>query len=453
MAAVIFAAVPALGGVSGSHGPRVATGANLAHPVIAYAASSGSGTVTAIRTATNSALPPPVPAAPAARAALANPRPAGQPAIRRACPVARPGRAQCLALYTPQVAVNRAVAAGLAGAASTPKGLSPGQIQSAYKLPVSRDSHPLIAVSVADNTPHIARYLDTYRRHYHLPPCTRSSGCLRVVNQHGKASPLPRTSGEFTGWAVEATLDVSMISAACPHCRILLVEADDNTFANLAASEKAAAKLGARVISNSYGSPESGATQAYAAAYHQPGHTIVVASGDFGFTVASFPANLATVTAVGGTQLRRVSGGRGWAERVWNQPAIQGASGSGCSAYVAKPAWQHDPHCPGRTTADVSAVASGVPIYEQHYGGWLTVAGTSISAPIVAGIYGLAGNAGHQSPGDLYHRRGHLFDVTVGNNALSAPASTLCGGDYLCTAQPGYDAPTGLGTPDGIGAF
>jgi hypothetical protein len=46
-------------------------------------------------------------------------------------------------------------------------------------------------------------------------------------------------------------------------------------------------------------------------------------------------------------------------------PHAIGASGSGCSAYVAKPSWQHDPHCPGRTVADVSALAWNIPVYDQ----------------------------------------------------------------------------------------
>ena len=98
-------------------------------------------------------------------------------------------------------------------------------------------------------------------------------------------------------------------------------------------------------------------------------------------------------------------------------------------------------------------MATGVPIYEKDYGGWLTVAGTSISAPLVAGIYGLAGNGAHIKPGDLYRHHGRLFDVTTGNNALSGTPRAACGGDYLCTARRGYDAPTGWGTPNGTGAF
>jgi subtilase family serine protease len=306
-----------------------------------------------------------------------------------------------------------------------------------------------VAVVEAYSTPRLAQNLAVYRKQYGLPACTTASGCLRIVNQDGQASPLPG-SGVPSGWDVETMLDVSMVSAACPHCKILVVQARNESGANLAAAENTAARLGAQVISNSYGTPESGFTQRYAGAYSHPGHVVVVSSGDTGFTAASFPANLATVTAVGGTQLARASNTRGWTEQVWNA-GLSGASGSGCSAYVAKPSWQHDPHCPGRTVADVSALAWNVPIYEAGRGGWLTVGGTSAAAPLIAGVYALAGNAARIAPGHEYLRPGSLFDVTVGNNNYWGP--NLCGGDYLCTAKKGYDAPTGLGTPDGTADF
>jgi subtilase family serine protease len=373
-------------------------------------------------------------------------------AMKPACPRPRPGHARCFALYRPQTSVNRAIAAGTGGAAAQPKGWSPKAIEAAYKLPVSQDSHQTVAVSIAFDTPKLAQYLAAYRQHYGLPPCSQASGCFTKVNQQGKTSPLPR-SGVHSGWDLEATLDVDMISVTCPHCTIIVVEASNNSFASLAASENTAARLGAQVISNSYGGRENGFALALASAYHHPGHVIVVSSGDFGFDAANFPADLTTVTAVGGTQLARAHNARGWTERVWNQPFLFGASASGCSAYVAKPAWQHDPHCPGRTVADVAALAAGVPIFNANYGGWVTVAGTSIAAPLISGVYGLAGNAASLRPGDVYAHAGQLFDVTAGNNALLGSPKAVCGSDYLCTAKKGYDAPTGLGTPDGTGAF
>jgi hypothetical protein len=386
---------------------------------------------------------------------LAAHRPAApdQPAgMRRACawPPA-PGQESCFALYRPQVLVNRAIAEGLTGAIAKPQGLTPRDIETAYRLPVGRRSHQTVAVSIAFNTPHLANYLAYYRKYFHLPACTVSSGCFRVVNQGGKASPLP-PSGAGSGWDLEATLDVSMISVACPHCHILVVEADDPTLGSLAATEKSAARLGAQVISNSYGQPENGLAMTYARAYQRPGHMIVVSSGDTGFTAANFPANLATVTSVGGTELNRARDRRGWSEQVWNNGI--GAGSSGCSAYVARPRWQPLRHCPGRTIADVSAVAWNVPIYNKFYGGWVTVAGTSIAAPLISGVYGLAGNGSRVVTADLYRHARDLFGVTRGNNAWPFLNPKIrCGDDYLCVAKPGYNAPAGLGTPDGIGAF
>ncbi len=372
--------------------------------------------------------------------------------LRRACvwPPA-PGDESCFVLYQPQTSVNQAIADGLTGAIARPHGLTPREIQSAYRLPVGLRPRQTVAVSIAFNTPHLAQYLAYYRKYFGLPACTVSSGCFRVVNEHGKSSPLP-PSGAGSGWDLEVTLDVSMISVACPHCRILVVEGDDDSVASLAQTERTAGRLGAQVISNSYGQPENGLAMTYARAYRQRGHTIVVAAGDDGFTDANFPANLTTVTAVGGTQLARARDGRGWSERVWNTPI--GAGGSGCSAYVSRPAWQHRTACPGRTVVDVAAVAWNVPIYNKLWGGWITVAGTSIAAPLIAGIYGLAGNASQVTTADLYRHARDFFKITRGNNAWPGLSPKVrCGGDYLCVATTGYNAPTGLGTPDGIGAF
>ena len=372
--------------------------------------------------------------------------------LRAACRPVPSRFERCLVVYRPQLSVNRAIAAGLTGAAATPRGWGPRQLERAYDLPVKRRSHQVVAVSIAFDTPRLAKYLAVYRQHYGLPPCTPRNGCLRKVNQTGKASPLP-LSGVGSGWDLEATLDVSMISAACPHCKILVVEADDSSIANLAATDNTAARMGAQVISNSYGARESGFSQHFARAYRHRGHVITVSTGDFGFTAASFPANLTSVTAVGGTELQRARNRRGWAERVWNV-ASAGAGGSGCSAYVPRPPWQHRRACPGRTAADVAAVAWNIPIFNKDYGGWVTVGGTSVSAPLIAGIYGLAGNAAAIGPGYEYRHPRSLFDITRGNNAWFVPEpKTVCGDSYLCVAAKGYDAPTGLGTPDGAGAF
>ena len=378
---------------------------------------------------------------------------------RPACAPVGPSQAQCFALFAPESAAASVGAPGGASAASPgtpgskgkpPAGWGPRPIEAAYKLPIGRDSRALVAVVEAYDTPKLETYLNVYRRQFGLGPCTVANGCFRKVGQSGSARPLP-PSGVQSGWDVEATLDVDMVSAACPTCRILVVEADGQTLGQLAAAEDTAARLGAVAISNSYGVRETGFSQSYAKAYDHPGHAIVVSSGDFGYTAASFPANLATVTAAGGTQLSRANDKRGWREVVWNAGE---ASASGCSAYVAKPSWQHDRHCPGRTVADVSALAYNLAIYNKDWGGWFLVGGTSAASPIIAGVYGLAGNAAKVRPGSEYAHAKALFDVTSGNNAFFGGGNgKVCGNDYLCVAKKGYDAPTGLGTPDGIGAF
>jgi subtilase family serine protease len=376
--------------------------------------------------------------------------PGRSPAMRAACPPAGPWQARCYTLYAPQ-----GLAGSVAPGAAKPVGWGATDIESAYKLPVTKGAGQTVAIVDAFSTPHLASDLAVYRKEYGLPPCTTASGCLRIVNQQGKASPLP--PADPFGWGVEETLDVSMVSAACPLCKIIVVEGNEPTFADLAAAENTAAKLGAQVISNSYGTRESGFTQAVAKAYHHPGHTIVASSGDLGYGPANFPANLNTVTSVGGTELAKAANPRGWSEVVWNAP--DGASSSGCSAYVAKPAWQKDPHCPGRMIADVSALADNVPIYDSSIpkvdgGPWLTVAGTSAASPIIAGVYALAGNAATVAPGYEYAHASSLFDITKGNNDwFNATHGKACGYDYQCVAKKGYDGPTGLGTPDGTGAF
>src|SRR5439155_19943227 len=133
-------------------------------------------------------------------------------------------------------------------------------------------------------------------------------------------------------------------------------------------------------------------------------------------------------------------------------------AGSGCSAYIVKPSWQHDRNCPMRMVADVSAVAdpaTGVAVYDTFgYDGWQVVGGTSVSAPLIAATYALAGDARTFSPSYLYrHGRPDQFnDVVSGTNVPGQTAGT-CGGDYLCTGLAGYDGPTGLGTPHTAGAF
>ncbi|GHO59380.1 S53 family peptidase [Ktedonobacter robiniae] len=344
--------------------------------------------------------------------------------------------AQCNAI---QIDANTS---GVKPNASSPSGYNPADLQSAYKLPsASAGSGQTVAIVDAYDDPNAESDLAVYRSKFGLPACTTANGCFRKVNQTGGTS-YPRAN---SGWAEEISLDLDMVSAICPNCHILLVEAKSSSFANLGTAVNTAISLGANTVSNSYGGSESSGESSYASYYNHPGHIITASSGDSGYG-AQVPAAYNTVVAVGGTSLSKSSNSRGWTETAWN------GAGSGCSAYISKPSWQKDTGCSRRTIADVSAVAdpnTGVSVYDTYgnVGGWLVFGGTSVSSPIIASVYALAGNASSvNAASSLYSHTGNLFDVTSGSNGS-------CGGSYLCTAGTGYDGPTGLGTPNGTGAF
>jgi subtilase family serine protease len=355
----------------------------------------------------------------------------GAHGIGHACGPAADGDARCHAqmLLGPD---------GTALVTSTPAGYGPADLQSAYKLSSTGGTGMTVALVDAYDYPNAESDLGVYRSHFGLPPCTTANGCFKKVNQNGVQGNYP---GANSGWATEEALDIEMVSAICPNCKIILVEANSSSLANLGAAVDTAVRLGANAVSNSYGGNES-SSDANDPDYNHAGVAITASSGDNGFGV-EFPASSQYVTAVGGTHLVRDSSARGWGETAWS------GAGSGCSSYVPKPSWQKDTGCSMRTVADVSAVAdpnTGVAVYEtfRHRGGWQVFGGTSVASPIVASVYALAGR--NLAPSAPYAQPASLFDVTSGSNGS-------CSGSYLCTAGAGYDGPTGLGTPDGTGAF
>ncbi|HEX3762038.1 MAG TPA: S53 family peptidase [Kofleriaceae bacterium] len=350
----------------------------------------------------------------------------------RVCGIPRPGEAACHA----HVLVDTA---GQAVPNATPAGLGPAQLRDAYKITSTGSVTTTIAIVDAFGYPNAETDLGTYRSTFGLPACTTANGFFRKVDQRGGTS-FPRAN---TGWEQETALDLDMASAICPSCKILLVEADTNSLANLAAAVDTAARLGAHVISNSYGGGESGST-ANEASYNHAGVAITASSGDAGFGV-EFPASSPHVTAVGGTSLRTLANARGWTETAWS------GAGSGCSTVFAKPAWQTDTGCANRTVADVSAVAdpnTGVAVFGPSSGkksAFLVFGGTSVAAPLIGAVYAVNGGAVNFGA-DPYAHTGALFDVVAGSNGTCSPS-------YLCTAGNGYDGPTGLGTPNGTAAF
>jgi subtilase family serine protease len=390
------------------------------------AGSSSAGATTAHPATTATATTPAI-SAPAL--------PASSYRAEHVCSTPKPGARMCFALklvpkagITPKVTPN-----------ATPSGFGPSDLRSAYSLPTTGGSGVTVAIVDAYNDPTAEADLAAYRTQYGLPACTTANGCFKKVSQSGSTTALPATN---TGWSGEIALDIEMVSAACPSCHILLVEATSATDANLdTAVDYAAAH--AQVVSNSYGGSETSSDPTNSH-YTHAGVSVLASSGDEGYVV-EFPAASPSVIAVGGTKLTRTTANsRGWTEAAWNTSNSEGA-GSGCSKYETKPSWQTDTGCTKRTVADVSAVAdpaTGVAVYDTTGGtGWTVYGGTSVASPLVAGILSVTGHAGI-SASYLYAHPSFLYDVTAGQTASTCTS-------YLCRSGTGYDGPTGLGTPNG----
>lgn len=355
--------------------------------------------------------------------------------VVRACPTDndKPDVAECLALMRTDVG----------GAHPNVAGLGPSDLQGAYKLPSSTAGKgEIVAVVDAYDDPAAANDVNTYRSYFGIPTCNATNPCFIKVNQKGQQKNYPVASAS---WAVEESLDVDMVSAICPNCTVVLVEANTNSLSDLGKSVGTAVKImHANAVSNSY--------IAYKAKYsiggdyfHHPGHIITAAGGDDGYMVGE-PAGFPDVVAVGGTDLIKASGKRHWNEIVWP------GTGSGCVLTRPKPTWQHDKGCKWRTMNDVAADASpssGVAVYDSYLGGgWIVVGGTSAASPIIASVYALAGNTSKLNAAEsLYAQGASLYDVTQG-------ADGVCPSHHeLCYAGKGYDGPTGNGTPNGVSAF
>jgi hypothetical protein len=317
----------------------------------------------------------------------------------------------------------------------------PAYLRSAYNAPLGGGAGQTVAIVDAFDAPNLESDLATYRSFFGLPSCTTANGCFTKLDQNG-GTHYPASDAS---WETETTLDAQMVSAICPSCRILVVEATNALIANLGRSVATAVAHGADVVSNSYGAGEFDGEDQFRGLYEHPGVAIVAATGDTGFGV-EFPASMPTTVAVGGTTLFQSTntGTRDATETAWQD------AGSGCSTYEAKPAWQADTGCAMRSVSDVAAVAdpsTGVWVFNQDDGGWEVFGGTSVAAPIIAAFYALASNS--PSTDDVvaypYAHAASLNDVTSGSNGNC--------GTYLCDATTGYDGPTGLGTPNTAAAF
>jgi sugar lactone lactonase YvrE len=366
-----------------------------------------------------------------------------------ACPPAAPGHVACMSVIEPPAAKLASVSASSAFPTTEGvdgSGLAPAELQSAYKLPsASAGTGQTIAIVDAYGDPTAESDLATYRSTYGLGPCTTADGCFAKVDQTGGTHypPIPRNEGEGA-WTLETSLDVDMASAICPNCHILLVEANSSFTEDLDEAENEAVSLGATEISDSWGGNEGAEETLFDSAFDHPGIPITVASGDRGYR-PGWPASNPNVIAVGGTVLTPAENARGWEERTWPD------SGSGCSVFEPKPWFQTDSGCSKRTTNDVAAVAQEVSVYDTtpppeaqpEAGPWYAVSGTSVATPIIASVEALSSSAARSlGAAAFYESPASLFHVNSGSNGVCTP-------DYLCTAGPGYNGPTGNGTPDG----
>jgi hypothetical protein len=444
------------------------------------------------------------------------------------CKPPEPGHFSCFAMRRVEVkkgtpgAIPYKLAAGATpsiattGRASTigpSGGLTPFDLATAYGYnSAATVTGQTVAIVDAYNDPKINSDLQTFDTHYGLLPCSTSNGCLSVVNQKG-GSRLP--PNDMSGWSGEETLDVETVHSVCQNCKILLLEASTSSIRNFDAAVNEAAKLGATEISNSYGAPEGGSTATEKAAYDHPGIVITVSSGDDGYynydtgtaNQPNAPASFNTVVAVGGTSLYLGQNATRQSESVWNDNGPKeiweqilgplGAGGGGCSTLIPAQGWQTglsvwpSTACgTHRLVADIAVDAdyvTGFDIYDSYVcgsaclpPGWTTIGGTSLSSPMVAAMFGLAGGArGVAYPAlTLYGHLGSpsLYDVTSGGNGYCegegaagcgdpnragdvldcdypATGSKPSAGDRACDALLGYDGPSGVGTPNGLGAF
>ncbi len=463
----------------------------------------------------------------AAAAAAVGSHGLGYARVQSACPAPRPSEASCFALVRRPAPASEAGQPGVrpfaldtgAASAGPAGGLTPSQLASAYGYdPSLGGAGQTVAIVDAFDDPSIEADLEAFDANYGLPACTHANGCFTKVGQTGETGTLP--AADTGGWSIEISLDVEAVHAACHSCKILLVEANNPEFANLAAATNEAVAMGANEVSNSYGGPE-GKLAAVESAYKHPGVVIAASTGDSGWDSwtrfnqlivppvpprPNVPASLPTVVAVGGTSLTLNAEGKRLDEKVWNGNGphdvvgSEGATGGGCSLLFSAQTWQQaapgygSAGCgSGRLDADVAAVAdplSGFDIYDTYKCGpsceyvtgkkWVTIGGTSLSAPLVTGMFGLAG--GSHSIGypalTLYGHLGgaDLFDVASGGNGYCDVGGLACGvnreveelalvepvltgvkldceGKTSCNAGAGFDGPSGVGAPSSIALF
>ena len=336
-------------------------------------------------------------------------------------------------------------------------GWRPIDLQTRYKLSGSlgNGSGTIVALVDLGDLPSAASDLALYRKTFKL-----GTAPFAKYNEYGNQSDYPPSCEQY-GFCLETDLDIEMVAAICPKCTIDLIEGGNcgGTVCGLEGAETTAVNLGAKIVSNSWGCSsenygENCGDPNFPNYFTTPNIAYLAASGDDGYNIILWPAALANVLAVGGTQL--AESGSTYSETVWD------GAGAGCATTTTKPSWQHDPDCSGRTIADISAQAGcypGVAEYDTDYSGWIGVCGTSVATPITASIVALAGNASSITGGKTFwelSRKKHKKELHV----ITSGSDGSCS-NYLCQAglskkdggYKTYSGPAGWGTPNGIKAY
>lgn len=356
---------------------------------------------------------------------------------------------------------------------------TPSIFHTAYQIPWTVNGEPAgtgtsVAIIDAYGSPTVAQDLATYDRTFGLPAAN-----LHVYYPGGKPTYNPLQNHSETSWAEETSLDVQTVHALAPGATINLIVAANNAGNVLNNAEQYAIDnhLG-DVMSMSFGSPEAAIAgggnnlqlQQADAIYQQAakdGISVFASSGDSGASAgyptanASFPASDPYVTSTGGTDLFANDKGIYQSEYTWNdsdpstcpfgcQYGVFGATGGAPSSVFARPAYQAGTGYATRTTSDVAfnaSVYTATMIYLGFLGGnsngFYFFGGTSEASPswaaITADLDQAAGrDLGQMNPILYSLPQADFHDITVGNNALDGPGFA---------AGPGYDLPTGLGTP------
>jgi hypothetical protein len=320
---------------------------------------------------------------------------------------------------------------------STPVGLPPRAITTAYGFPTTGGTGQTIAIIDAYDDPTVAANLTAFSSQYSLPACTATNGCFTKVSQTGGTHYPSFTSG----WSLEISLDVEWAHALAPKAHVLLVEASSSSYTNLFAAITYGEEH-AQYVSMSWGGTEyRGETSFDSDFAAAPNVSFFASSGDTAKAV-EYPAASPDVISVGGTTLTLTKSTYTWkGESAWS------TAGGGCSAYekptAAQKAFptydQSGANCNGtRAIPDVALDGnpnSGVSVYDTKalstgQVGWLQVGGTSASTVLWAARSAVAGV--HVTSTYVYGTNIPFYDVTSGTNGQ--------------TCEKGYDLCTGLGS-------